>query len=266
MKVMAQSVFEKELSVGEIFERAISIYVNNAIDFLIVYVGTAIITGGLGVIFLSMSVRTISELQTTNEITSLALSQMLSLFVSSILVAVVDGLINSIRDGAAVKLTSDYLTSLNCDFQAALSFVVPKVISIIVATIISSFITILGLLFLVIPGVIVMIMFALIVPVIVLENKGALDSLGRSKILVNRRWLKTLVILLINGIIMFFARIFSNVLLVPFDERVSTILSEVISSIIAPITTISITLLYYSMLFKEKTLQQLMPTNSQQTS
>ncbi|MCI4439436.1 hypothetical protein JHC27_06290 [archaeon] len=85
-----------------------------------------------------------------------------------------------------------------------------------------------------------------------MENKGAIDALGRSKALVNRRWLKTFGVLLLNGIIILFVRAFSDTLLVPFDERISTILSEVIVSLIAPITTISTTLLYYSMLFKEK--------------
>ncbi|MGC9202747.1 MAG: hypothetical protein ACP5HX_08800 [Thermoproteota archaeon] len=253
---MAQSAVDKELSIGEILGRAVSIYANNAIDFLIVYIGAAIITGGLGVMFLSAGIRAISELQTTSEITPSTLNQLFGLLASSVLVAIIDGLVNAIRDGAAVKLTSDYLTSLSCDFQVALSFVAPKAISIIVATVISSVIIVLGFLFLVVPGIIAMIMLALIVPVIVLENKGALDALGRSKTLVNRRWLKTFGVLLINGIIILFIRAFSNTLLVPFDERISTILSEVIVSLIAPITTISITLLYYSMLVKEKVLQQ----------
>ena len=249
---MAQSAVERELSIGEIFGKAISIYTNNAIDFLIVYIGAAIITGGLGVMLLSAGIRAVSELQTASEITPSTLSQLFSLLASSVLVAIIDGLVNAIRDGAAVKLTSDYLTSLSCDFQVALSFVAPKVISIIVATIVSSVIIFLGFLFLVVPGIIAMIMLALIIPVIVLENKGAFDALGRSKALVNRRWLKTFGVLLLNGIIILFVRAFSDTLLVPFDERISTILSEVIVSLIAPITTISTTLLYYSMLFKEK--------------
>lgn len=202
------------------------------------------------------SLRTISELQATSEITPSALGQLLGLLLSSVLIAIIDGLVNSIRDGTAVKLTSDYLNSLSCDFQVALSFVAPKVISIIVANVISSVIIFLGFLLLIIPGIIAMIMLALIVQVIVLENKGALDSLGRSKALVDHRWLKTFAVILINGIIIFIVTTFFRTLLVPFDERISIILSEVITSTVAPITTISTTLLYYSMLSKEKALQQ----------
>lgn len=259
---MMQDTINEELSIGEIFGKAISTYIINAIDFLVIYIGAAIITGGIGVMFLSVGMRTFYMLQNTSEITPSTLNQLLGLLVSSILVVMVEGIVNAIRDGAAIKLTSDYLTSLSCDFQTALSFVAPKVISIIVANVISSIIIFLGYLLLIVPGIIATIVLALITPVIVLENKGALESLGRSKALVNHRWLKTLAVLLINGIIMIFVRGFSNILLTPFDERISIVLSEVVASLIAPITTISITLLYYSMLFKEKALQQHVPQSS----
>lgn len=254
---MAQEIISKELSVKEILENAISIYISNSIDFLIIYISAAIITGSLGIILLSKGFRAISELQAASEITPSALNQMIGLIISSILIAIVDEVVNSIRDGAAIKLTSDYLTSLSCDFQVALSFVIPKVISIIIATLIGSVIIFLGFLFLVIPGIIATIMLALIVPTIVLEDKGALDSLGRSKALVSHRWFKTFAVLLINGIIILVTKSFSNILLMALDERISTMLSEVIVSIVSPITTISVTLLYYSMLFKEKAAQKL---------
>ena len=48
-----------------------------------------------------------------------------------------------------------------------------------------------GLIALIVPGIILAIVFSLALPVLLIEKKGVLESMGRSHALVGHRWLKT---------------------------------------------------------------------------
>jgi len=245
---MEKGLFDRELSVSEIFERSVSIYLSNITDFLIVYIGAAIIVGFFQAMLLSKGFLSIAEIQ----LEQTSIEAVLSLIAIAIVSSVLEAIVSFVRDGVAVKLTSDYLTMLRCDFQTALSFVLPKVPSIVVASFVAGLLTFFGFLFLIIPGIIVAIMFSLVLPVIVIEEKGAFESLGRSKALVSRRWIKTFIVIMLSSMIIFLVRLVANVILTPFEERVAIILAQVIAAIVSPIEAIALTLLYYSMLYKEK--------------
>jgi hypothetical protein len=86
-----------------------------------------------------------------------------------------------------------------------------------------------------------------VVPTIVIENTGALESLSRSRRLVSNRWLKTLGLLLLLYIIVGLVAFTAGLISAPFGLG-SALVSSLISAFIQPILPIGLTLYYYSMI------------------
>jgi len=105
-----------------------------------------------------------------------------------------------------------------------------------------------------IPGIIITIMFSLIMPTIIVEQKGTFESLGRSRKLVSNRWLKTFALLLIVYIILGMVTGIVNLIATPLNvtyPNINLIITSIISSFVAPIFPIAITYLYYAMVARE---------------
>ena len=276
---VAQNILGKELSAKEILRETISLYANNVVPFLFLYLSVAIIIGLLNVVSFSViGFRSIALLQSANEISASIQTQIIILVAFLILFSVINNFVYSIRDGASVLLTSNCLISSSCNFRSTISFVLPKATPLFVTELLVS--TIANLVtFLVFRGIVislttatfialivsfslalvviaVAVMLLLTIPTIVLENKSFFASLSRSKTLASYNFSKAFFIWLASWSVSLLAGFVSGTLLLPFDERIATVLSQVVLSIISPIFTISITLLYYSMLFKEKTFRQ----------
>ena len=105
-----------------------------------------------------------------------------------------------------------------------------------------------------IPGIIITIMFSLIMPTIIVEQKGTFESLGRSRKLVSNRWLKTFALQLILIIIVLMVTGIVNLIATPLNvtyPNINLIITSIISSFVAPIFPIAITYLYYAMVARE---------------
>ena len=85
--------------------------------------------------------------------------------------------------------------------QTSFHFTLTKVLYLLAASIVTVTLMVLGFIALIIPGIIVAIIFSLVNPAIMLEGKGILGSLSRSRVLVRNRWLKTIVLFLVIGTI-----------------------------------------------------------------
>lgn len=119
-----------------------------------------------------------------------------------------------------------------------------------VATLIKWMLIVLGFLALIVPGIILAMMFYLVVPVIIIENAGALESLSRSRRLVSNRWFKTFILSLIVIIIVFFVSFVGNLIGSPFGAF-GWLVSSIIAAFVRPILPISTTVYYYSMAGRE---------------
>jgi len=274
-----QRFLEKELSVKEILKKTISLYANNAIVFLCLYIIVAIIIGLLNIFSLStIGFRLMAILQSTNEISTLVQTQIIILIALLILFSMISNLVYAIRDSSSVLLTSNCLISASCDLKSTISFVLPKMTSLFLAELLISVITDLvsflvfreivitltaGISIMLIVdfslaliGIVILVILLFTVPAIVLENRGFLASLSRSKALVSYNFSKTFLIWLLNWSISSFTEFINKILWFPFDERIAAMLSQILLVVISPIFTISITLLYYSMLSKEQELKR----------
>ena len=110
------------------------------------------------------------------------------------------------------------------------------------------------MIFFVVPGIIIAIMFSLVIPTIIVEQKGIFESLGRSKQLVSKRWVKTFLLALILGMIVLIVNGVATVLAGPLSTIhpiVNPLITSIIAAFASPIYPIAITYLYYAMLARE---------------
>jgi hypothetical protein len=118
--------------------------------------------------------------------------------------------------------------------------------SVIVAAILAGLGIVLGLILLIVPGLVLLTWWAVIIPVVVLENRSAGESFTRSRELVRGYgWgvfgVIVLVILLLIGV-----DILLGIILSPLQEWLQQFLSQFISgTLTAPFTATVLTLLYF---------------------
>jgi hypothetical protein len=179
--------------------------------------------------------------------------------VSALLAAILDdwaaGLIGSIigivgtfwLQGALVKAVADVRDGrADMSIRDTFASAWPHVPAVAIAGILAGLGIALGLILLIVPGLVLMTWWVVIIPAIVLENKSAGESFGRSRELVrgygwNVFGVIVLTILLIIVVSIVLALIFS-----PFDDWLEDLLSTVISgTVIAPYAAVAWTLLYF---------------------
>jgi hypothetical protein len=148
------------------------------------------------------------------------------------------------------------------NLQTSFNFTLTKVLYLLAASIITGVLIVFGLIALIIPGIILALMFSLVNQVILLEGTGIVGSFSRSRVLVSNRWLKTLVLMLVVGIIIAIVNGVVAIITTPFGI-VSPLISGVLTAFITPILPIALTLYYYSM--KARTQSPMPPPPPAQT-
>lgn len=170
--------------------------------------------------------------------------------VTMILIGSFSSIVNTIAKGIAVRYASGLLEKGEASLQEGFSFTMSRLVSLLVAAIITGILMVVGLFCLIVPGIIVSIMFSLVTPVIMIERIGALDSLGRSRRLVSKRWGKTFAVYVLIGIINSIISVIVGIIVRPLDP-VGSIISSIIAAVIQPVPPIATTFLYYSMIVRD---------------
>jgi hypothetical protein len=107
-----------------------------------------------------------------------------------------------------------------------------------------------GLVLLIVPGLVLATWWLLVVPVVMLEGRSVTEAFGRSRELVRGNgWnvfkliVLTFLILIATGIVI---GILLAIVLAPFDDRIETYVSDVLSNtLFAPFIALAFTLAYY---------------------
>lgn len=250
---MSESKPTRELSIEENISLTLRLYLNNFGTFFIPYLMFNIISALLSLPILTY-IQEITKIDFTSPpevVWPKLLNILLTLMALAFIIAILSWIIGTVVSGILIKSASDIIEKGKTSLSDSFKFAVSKLPSLLVASLIVGILTMLGLLLLIIPGIIVSIMFYLVIPVIVIEGKGALESLTRSRELVSNRWLKTFALSLIIGLIIGVLAFVVNLILAPFGMY-SALASTIISSVIAPISPIASTFYYYSMHAKEE--------------
>lgn len=177
---------------------AMSLFAGNP-DLLKRALVTGLVNGAIGAAF------GISEFLAIDLISMDPLGFLARVVVFLVSMGILSWITSTIANGVAVKYSSDLLEKRETDLRKSFNFTLSRLVSLLGAGIAIFILGILGLICLVVPGVILAIMFSLVTPVIMIEGVTALESLGRSRKLVSKRWGRTfvvlLVVLIIEGII-----------------------------------------------------------------
>lgn len=242
-----------ELSIEETLAYTFDIYSRNFIIFFIPFLIAGLVTGIATVPIISYMSK-ISQMDFTgppNVVWSQFLNFLLTFLALAFVMGLISWIIGNIMSSVCVKCASDLIQKNKASLAESFNFTAYKLLSLLIATLITGILTMLGFLALIVPGIILYIMFLLVIPAIMIENAGAIDSLSRSRTLVNSRWLKTFVLILIVGLIIGTPVFILNLIMTPLGIY-RMLVSSVITAFVQPITPISFTVYYYSMLAKEE--------------
>src|SRR5437879_1819535 len=88
-------------------------------------------------------------------------------------------------------------------------------------------------------------MFSLALPVLLIENKGVMESMGRSRQLVSHRWAKTFGTFLVLGIIVLIASLIFSAITAPLGI-IGPVVNGILSAVYQPLFPILLTVYYYS--------------------
>jgi hypothetical protein len=190
-----------------------------AIAFVI-YVVTAVIVGLLAL---------------TGTYLGLFLGVIVELFATFLLQATLIKAVQDVRDGRA-----------DLSIRETASAAAPYVLPFAAASILAGIAITVALFLLIVPGLILITIWALIIPVIVLERSGALDSFGRSQELVRGNGWPVFGTLVMLFIIQIFVSVVLRILLFALPVLVRNGLSTVIAgTLVAPFIAMTVTLIYY---------------------
>lgn len=245
-----------ELSIGEILSLTLNLYLSKFLQFFLPFLIAGIITGLS--MYTIMSSFPLPEVPSTTpsyeELIELLVALLTTTIIIGVLSALVTWIVGTTTTGIATKYASDQIEKGTSNLGASLNFTIAKLPSLLIAQLITGILTAIGVLLFFIPGIIIGIMFSLTIPAIIVEEKGAFESLGRSRRLVRNRWLKTFVLLLIIGLIAGVVTIIANLLATPLNityPNTNLIITSIATSFVAPISSIAVTYLYYAMAARE---------------
>jgi hypothetical protein len=246
----------RELSIGEILSLTLNLYLSKFLQFFLPFLIAGIITGLS--MYAIMSSFPLPEQPSVNAPSQEIFEWFVALITTAITIGVLSALVGWIvttpTTGIVTKCASDQIEKGTSTLGASINFTIPKLPSLLIAQLVTGILIVIGLFLLFIPGIIITIMFSLIMPAIIVEQKGAFESLGRSRKLVSNRWLKTFALLLILGIIVVVVTIVVNLLATPLNftyPNSNLIITSMASSFVAPISPIALTYLYYAMVARE---------------
>jgi uncharacterized membrane protein len=247
----------RELSVEETLRLAFNIYSGSLAKLFVPFLIGSLIPAG----FLALRGSFVTDIPSylespTTEFWGRYWSSVMTTVVFMATAALVTWIVNGITEGVCVKYSSDIMEKGDANLGESIRVAFARLAAILVATLISSILIGLGTLALIVPGIIIALMYSLVLPVVVAEKVGALDSLSRSKKLVDGRWLKTFVFFLIVFASILFVTFIASLMFAPLGQF-SWLATSVVSASIGPIGPISVTVHYYSMVAREK--EQLPP-------
>ena len=246
----------RELSIGEILSLTLNLYLSKFSQFFLPFLIAGMITSLSA--YAIMSSFPLPKQPNANapyeEIFEWFVAVLSTIITVGVLSALVGWLVTAPTTGIATKYASDQIEKGTSNLGASLNFTISKLPSLLIAQFITGILTAIGMFLLFIPGIIIGIMFSLTIPAIIIEQKGAFESLGRSRRLVRNRWLKTfalqLILIVIGGIVIVIANLLATPLNVTYPNT-NLIIISIASSFVAPISTIAITYLYYAMAARE---------------
>jgi hypothetical protein len=191
----------RPLSIGEILDVAIKIYLRNAWTLFRVVLVVVAPVEVVSALIQASAASNGSGISTTGE-TTFVDSHDLALYLSAFGAAALLGVLaNTVATGASFKAVADAYLGEQPTWRSSLRFAFARLHSILWITFLGGIATVIGFVFCIVPGVYLWIAFAVAVPVLLTEGVKGTRALGRSRALVRGRWWGTFGVVLLGTIL-----------------------------------------------------------------
>jgi hypothetical protein len=244
----------KPMDIGEILDKTFKLYKNNFKTYLTIS-ALGILPGFILAVLIFITLYILGANDSANDSTLIAI-------VAIGLLGIIPVVMVSIAStGAIVKVVSKQLLEEKLNYQEAFKFGFKKMWPIFGAAILLFVAAFVGTIFLIIPGIFLYYIFLLYAQAIIIEDKGAFQSLSRSKGLIKGNWWRTFGISIVMTILIGFL---ANIVSIPAQIAFPLLLGEDIgifigyivsfgiSMILAPLTQIARTLLYFDLRIRKE--------------
>jgi len=184
----------RPLSIGEILDVAIKIYLRNAWTLFRVVL---VVVAPVQIVSALIEASAASSGDTTR-----VSSHDIALGVTAIVAVAILGIVaNTVATGASFKAVADAYLGEQPTWRSSLRFAFARIHSILWITFLGGILTVIGFVFCIIPGIYFWIAFAVAVPVLLTEGVKGSKALGRSRRLVKDRWWGTFGVVLLGTIL-----------------------------------------------------------------
>ncbi len=236
----------QELGLGEVVSRTFDLYRRNFAKYFLVYLVVDAIMGVVATFAYSYFVLpALPQGATQQQILDWFPGYIGTLAQLLAVIGLVGIVLGTIALGGTIRMASEEIENRPVELGSSVRFAASKLLWMWALGLVVGIIVFMGVLALIIPGIILLMMFVLTFPVLLIENVGVVGSLGRSRELVSHRWLKTLGLLIIMGIIVGVAAAIVSQVSSPFGWA-SSLISNILGAFYQPLIPVSITLYYYS--------------------
>jgi len=246
MTLQPEQGINRELSLGEVLSKTFDLYRRDFTKYFVLFAVVGVIIGVVTALARQAFVLPILPRNPTPQQFSSWFSAFFQAFLLLIAVSlIVTVVFSSIAQGSAIKMASEQIEKGHTEIGASIRFAVSRLLWIWALSIVIGVIVFLGLIALIVPGIILAIMFSLALPVLLIENKGVLESMGRSRQLVSHRWLKTFATFLVVGIVLLIASSLIGALSGLLGVA-APVVSGILSAFYQPLIPILMAVYYYS--------------------
>ena len=246
MTMQPEQGISRELSLGEVISKTFEVYRRDFSKYFVLFAIVGVIVQVVTALAQQAFVLpTLPVNPTPQQFSSWFSALFAALFLLVAVIFVVNIVFSTIAEGSAVKMGSEQITKGQVSLGASIRFVVSKLLSIWALSIIVGIIVFLGIIALIVPGIILAIMFSLALPVLLIENIGVTESMGRSRQLVSHRWAKTFGTFLVLGIIVLVASLIFSAITAPLGI-IGTVVNGILSALYQPLFPILMAVYYYS--------------------
>ena len=254
MTTQPEQGISRELGLGENISKTFEVYRREFVKYFVLFAVVGVIVQVVttlaqqAIVLPALSVNPTSQ-QVSNWFAALFAPFFLLIGV----IFVVNILFSAIAEGSAIKLASEQITKGQASLGASIGFAFAKLLSIWALSLIVGIIVVIGFIALIVPGIILAIMFSLALPVLLIENKGVTESMGRSRQLVSHKWGKTFGTFLVLGIIIIIASLIFSAITAPLGIILGPITNGILSAFYQPLFPILMVVYYYSNLARTAT-------------
>ena len=235
-----------ELGVSEVISKSLEVYRRGFVPFVVLFLVAEVVSGLLSIPIQRAYVLPVAPVNATaQQLYDWFPGYIGALVPLTVLTSVVSLLVLVPAYASAIKMASDDIVKGQVNLGSSFRFTLSKLVWVWLLDLVFGVVVVLGLIALLVPGIILAIMFCLALPVLMIENRGVMEAMGRSRELVGHRWLKTFVLFVIGVVLLGIASGIVSGIGGAFGGA-GTLVSNALSAFYLPMIPVALTVYYYS--------------------